>query len=159
MTLAGTVGSAAIDQVYFNLDDSSGFDVTKLNFAYDNTSTGPAVNKKNGLTLSSNASQADGDGIYDIFMSFPTKNKDRWIAGQTVVYDITSTDLITAQSFNVLAEIGGGNGPFISAAHVLSTGPLGEDSDWIGAVPVPAAVWLFGSGLLGLVGVARRKRT
>ena len=25
------------------------------------------------------------------------------------------------------------------------------------AVPIPAAVWLFGSGLLGLVGVARRK--
>ena len=25
-------------------------------------------------------------------------------------------------------------------------------------VPVPAAVWLFGSGLLGLVGVARRRR-
>ena len=28
----------------------------------------------------------------------------------------------------------------------------------VSAVPVPAAVWLFGSGLLGLVGVARRKR-
>ena len=27
------------------------------------------------------------------------------------------------------------------------------------AVPVPAAVWLFGSGLLGLVGIARRKKT
>ncbi|MDH5648114.1 MAG: VPLPA-CTERM sorting domain-containing protein [Gammaproteobacteria bacterium] len=26
-------------------------------------------------------------------------------------------------------------------------------------VPVPAAVWLFGSGLLGLVGVARRKKS
>lgn len=26
-------------------------------------------------------------------------------------------------------------------------------------VPVPAAVWLFGSGLMGLVGVARRKKT
>lgn len=26
-------------------------------------------------------------------------------------------------------------------------------------VPVPAAVWLFGSGLLGLVGVARRKQS
>ena len=25
-------------------------------------------------------------------------------------------------------------------------------------VPVPAAVWLFGSGLLGLVGVAMRKK-
>jgi hypothetical protein len=26
-------------------------------------------------------------------------------------------------------------------------------------VPVPPAVWLFGSGLLGLIGVARRKHT
>jgi len=25
------------------------------------------------------------------------------------------------------------------------------------AVPIPAAVWLFGSGLLGLIGIARRK--
>ena len=28
----------------------------------------------------------------------------------------------------------------------------------VSAVPVPAAVWLFGSGLIGLVGLARRKR-
>lgn len=27
------------------------------------------------------------------------------------------------------------------------------------AVPVPAAVWLFGSGLIGLIGVARRKKS
>ena len=27
----------------------------------------------------------------------------------------------------------------------------------VSAVPIPAAVWLFGSGLLGLVGMARRK--
>ena len=26
------------------------------------------------------------------------------------------------------------------------------------AVPVPASVWLFGSGLLGLIGIARRKK-
>jgi hypothetical protein len=36
------------------------------------------------------------------------------------------------------------------------------DSTWMWAnfseVPVPAAVWLFGSGLLGLIGVARRKQ-
>ncbi len=27
----------------------------------------------------------------------------------------------------------------------------------VAAIPVPAAVWLFGSGLLGLIGVARNK--
>ena len=32
-----------------------------------------------------------------------------------------------------------------------------HDGD-VSAVPVPAAVWLFGSGLLGLVGMARRKK-
>lgn len=31
-------------------------------------------------------------------------------------------------------------------------------SAFVSTVPVPAAVWLFGSGLLGLVGVARRKK-
>ena len=36
-----------------------------------------------------------------------------------------------------------------SAEFLLTTSP----------VPVPAAVWLFGSGLLGLIGVARRKNT
>lgn len=29
----------------------------------------------------------------------------------------------------------------------------------IAAVPIPAAVWLLGSGLLGLIGIARRKKT
>lgn len=28
----------------------------------------------------------------------------------------------------------------------------------INAVPIPAAIWLFGSGLIGLIGIARRKK-
>jgi len=36
---------------------------------------------------------------------------------------------------------------------------IGVDSEGFAeAVPVPAAVWLFGSGLLGLVGIARRRK-
>ena len=38
----------------------------------------------------------------------------------------------------------------------LSDGTLTFNS--VSAVPVPAAVWLFGSGLVGLVGVARRRK-
>jgi len=34
----------------------------------------------------------------------------------------------------------------------------GIDNFKLTAVPVPAAVWLFGSGLIGLVGLARRKK-
>jgi hypothetical protein len=33
-----------------------------------------------------------------------------------------------------------------------------ESGAFLSAVPIPAAVWLFGSGLLGLIGLARRKR-
>jgi len=39
-----------------------------------------------------------------------------------------------------------------------ASGNLSFTSAGTGAVPLPAAVWLFGSGLLGLAGVGRRKR-
>ena len=35
--------------------------------------------------------------------------------------------------------------------------PLFNGTGSLSEVPVPAAAWLFGTGLLGLVGVARRK--
>ena len=39
---------------------------------------------------------------------------------------------------------------------VASFAPFSHDAQ-VSLVPVPAAVWLFGSGLIGLVGIARRK--
>lgn len=41
--------------------------------------------------------------------------------------------------------------------HVINFAGGGSESFVNNPVPVPAAVWLFGSGLLGLVGVARRR--
>lgn len=43
----------------------------------------------------------------------------------------------------VLIDIGSGNSMTVTS---------------ISTIPVPAAVWLFGSGLIGLIGVARRKK-
>jgi len=40
--------------------------------------------------------------------------------------------------------------------NLTSTGQLSYAG--VSAVPVPAAVWLFGSGLIGLAGIARRKQ-
>lgn len=64
------------------------------------------------------------------------------------VYDFVSTD------WNGDNNAGAGmiDGPFAGFNANFS---VNQD---VAPVPVPAAVWLFGSGLLGLVGIARRKK-
>ena len=73
--------------------------------------------------------------------------------------DVKHADLLTALGVPVNAPFeffgfsvgfdfdGDGNATAIST-DIINTSP----------VPVPAAVWLFGSGLIGLVGIARRKK-
>jgi hypothetical protein len=42
---------------------------------------------------------------------------------------------------------------------VSGNDPVGIDDMRFGTVvPIPAAVWLFASGLLGMIGIARRKK-
>jgi len=41
----------------------------------------------------------------------------------------------------------------------VSAPQLGQYGIQISQVPVPAAVWLFGSGLIGLIGISRRKKS
>jgi hypothetical protein len=50
-----------------------------------------------------------------------------------------------------------GNGYDSTAVDWTFSGGTSSYSMTITAVPVPAAVWLFGSGLVGLIAVARRK--
>ena len=56
---------------------------------------------------------------------------------------------------DVLADIGSAD--LRIGIHVQGFETGGSES-FVNYVPVPAAAWLFASGLLGLVGVARRKR-
>jgi hypothetical protein len=60
---------------------------------------------------------------------------------------------------NGISMAAGGPFAFFNANFNADMSPIGDVSDIpVAAVPVPAAVWLFGSGLLGLVGIARRKK-
>jgi hypothetical protein len=67
-------------------------------------------------------------------------------------YDFESASL-TYTSGSLATGLAGGSivGASFDGGRVIAK--IGE----VAVVPVPAAVWLFGSGLLGLVGVARRK--
>jgi len=87
-----------------------------------------------------------------------------------------SSDCSNGDSFSIFYTATVTEGPFQGIRYrlgfdsnviplaALSTGVSGVLEDpgvvatgTISAVPVPAAVWLFGSGMLALVGVARRK--
>lgn len=46
-----------------------------------------------------------------------------------------------------------------SSSYFASGIEAGLDNVKLNPIPVPAAVWLFGSGLLGLAGVARRRKS
>ena len=156
MTASSTIGIADITGMYFNLADDSQATLDGLGFT---PISGLAANSVDATT---NAHKADGDGFYDILFDFPPPGGPaNFHAGDISVYQITGLNLL-ASDFNVFGAPGPGTGnpgPFLSVARFQSTGFDGLGSDWVGAVPVPAAVWLFGSGLLGLVGIARRKRS
>lgn len=135
-----------------------------------------------GVTFNDNQ---DGLGNFDVSISKTgTGNPNRQ---DPLVFsiDLGGNQSTTDDIFDYIADsIAGANGSFLFAVHIagfLDQNPLDPvvggtcitpdannpdcnllTSAWFGnttVIPVPAAVWLFGSGLLGLVGVARRKKT
>jgi hypothetical protein len=70
--------------------------------------------------------------------------------GETVTITTTLLASVIAPGFETGARA------YIGDPGDLTAGGLSGVLN-ISAVPVPAAVWLFASGLLGLVAVARRK--
>lgn len=79
----------------------------------------------------------------------PFENVQPWYYWSATEYE---SDTSRAYAFNMLDgfQYNYANGNGFNAWAVQS----GD----VSAVPVPAAAWLFGSGLVGLVGFARRKR-
>jgi len=73
------------------------------------------------------------------------------IAAGNSVFTLQITNPTTAAFLNGITSV---NGNTIDANDLL----VAADGNLaLQAIPIPAAVWLFGSGLLGLVGIARRK--
>ncbi len=88
---------------------------------------------------------------YDSFSTGTATNASGTING--AAYDGTTAILVKGGS------IGGDWGGFLGAQYFEVWNVSFVKTGDIPTIPVPAAVWLFGSGLLGLVGVARRKKS
>lgn len=81
------------------------------------------------------------------------KTLDQWFTEFSIA-GLVGSDISTFQ-----LGIGAFNPGQVSYVDYLSYSRLGENQTWdfaVATVPVPSAIWLFGSGLLGLIGFARR---
>jgi len=91
---------------------------------------------------------APGEGYVDMVFGELYDSGVHWRA---VINDIHTISTTTTQDFvdihsQVLADVGS----FTNTGNALVRN--------ISPVPVPAAVWLFGSGLIGLIGLAKSKK-
>jgi hypothetical protein len=126
-----------------------------------------------GLVTTSFGDYSGTNGSYVNFYNFVfnpfTSNTQLWAfsSGGTNYSFSMSTLTIFAQDANSITLKGTGiasidgfddtNGDYTLTLN--SNGPaFSFSSSATAVVPIPAAVWLFGSGLLGLVGIARRKK-
>ena len=117
--------------------------------------------------MSGSLSGAGGVVFAELFSEFSGGGATGEILGGVPIFPAGGPTGWTPYSFttNLGADVSGG----VTLQLKASCGPVegcGVDAYFdnvtittdVSAVPVPAAVWLFGSGLLGLVGVARRKK-
>lgn len=139
--------------LFLNFDPTKASALSSLSFSLTaNTGFSQAASVQTGENLF----KADGDGSFDIKFSYESSTK-AFTNGQSQTYLISGSS-ISVNDFIFESYPGGGNGVWLGAVHVQNTPAGAGGSAWVGAqpVPVPAAAWLLGSGLLGLVGIRRK---
>ncbi|HTP40117.1 MAG TPA: VPLPA-CTERM sorting domain-containing protein [Steroidobacteraceae bacterium] len=157
-------------------DDESALGGSGLMFTavttFNPSGTSPLTNTKIGNvdTLNSFFSYLDNspgneaeDGVSSLYGMDDTSG----VSGGATADSLFAAGVTTwgnlGSALNLWAYVTDGNSPS-SKANQYKSAQLTLSADGLlvansgGTVPLPAAVWLFGSGLLGLAGVGRRKK-
>ena len=141
----------------FDTIGANNFGMDKFSFNYDLTDADAAgivlTNFNPGDWDVTNALGSGGWGKFDINLADPGSRTS------SLTFSVTGVtgDTVDDYFIEAVAHVGGFNVDGGDASAFI----YGENTDRGGPpqVPIPAAAWLFGSGLIGLVGIARRKVT
>ena len=120
----------------------------------------PAWNIDNGV--------AGGTGAYEGFTTGADSNVSPTDGSVSLTLTGSNLSLVNGSPSGIgtwtgqlvsIGNVGAAWGPFAGTPYseVYTISVSGHVPD-VSQIPVPAAVWLFGSGLAGLVGVARRRK-
>lgn len=110
------------------------------------------------------ASNADPGIAFGLGLSDATDRVILRDSSNNIVFDIeydSTVDAITDQSLTRSPDLTGSYVGHSSAQGSLSSfspGTFINGAPISAPVPIPSAVWLFGSGLLGFIGMAKRKK-
>jgi len=164
LTAPNLTSTENVEQLYINLDPAL---IGNLPLTFGGLVKGGSFDTPT-ISQGDNAFKADGDGEYDILLSFtPGGNTSKtFTIGDSLQYTITGAGL-TANSFAFLSNPAGGHGPFYFAAHSQNTTGAGSGgSGWVtgpattgGAIPEPAAATLALLGTACFAVFAKPHRT
>lgn len=146
----------------------------QLHAEYDATLGGLLVTTFKNTDTNTLSTMGGGDGwspdSMPMYYGYPTGINPENAYARVFVNTTDPTAALTQAQINMLAYADCNPGSMMGAGMCMTGttvegyGQLGSMSGYpisqtieVAPVPVPAAVWLFGSGLLGLVRVARRK--
>jgi len=150
-----------VDVITSAFTPDTNFGMQSFSFNYDNPTAVSSSNIMNidpsSWTISQETNAGGGFGKFDFELAGTGTART-----ETLSFSIANVTGDTVYDYAVASGLMPSSGDFF-AAHIAGFAETNgvTSAQFAGStpvVPIPAAVWLFGSGLIGLVGIARKRK-